>query len=127
MKSGSTRIRIAATAAFAVLAIVAAPTTALGHDKKYTTVTTVVAKNSNIVEGQIASVPRCIPARTVSISNATGTLVARVTSDAAGNWQAKVKLDQGATYTAVVSPKRIRKTRKHKHVCKSSTSTFVGV
>jgi hypothetical protein len=125
MKAGP-KLRIGLLAVCATAAVIAVPSSALAHDKKYDTTTTVVVKNTSIVDGQIASVSRCLGARTVSIFTTAGTLISRAQSDAAGKWQAKVKLDKGTTYSAVVSRKRIRKTRKHKHICLGETMPFVS-
>ena len=113
-----------AVALFAVGALIV-PAVSQAHKKTYGATITAAAQNKNQVEGKLASTPRCLAQRSVGLFSSTGALEASVRTDATGGFKIQFKDLAPGTHSVTVKPRRITKNRRHRHICRSATTSIV--
>ena len=109
---------------------------AAAHKTKFPTTATLAAINDKDAAGTVDSdKPKCFKQRTVKVfRQAEGgpafkpTEVATTESDNGGKWQAKLAgKTKGETFFAKATKKKLRKNRRHKHICKPAKTDTITV
>jgi len=123
MNSRQNALRIAALASIVAGLLVVLPGTAAAHKKLYGATITAAAQGAN-TQGKVASAPRCLANRSVSVKNSAGVVQGSTRTDAAGNWSLKTKQLVPGAYTAVLTPRALRRTKSHRHICRGAEASF---